>query len=201
MQPFTNIGNRTPTFDGHLLHLLDTAALVCSEVGHDRATTGQIAAETQVCLAGIYHCITSKADLQCWIALHRIDSLFHGLKSDLEGVVDPRKHFGVTVRDHVCYISRNLNKLRVYVREHETLEYDAKDDVINCRRSYFVIVYDIVKKLQLQQGTLLDSSFETANLLGIISMIIQWFKLELIRVILDDLAAQQTALFLDGYVG
>jgi hypothetical protein len=58
-----------------------------------------------------------------------------------------------------------------------------------------------VKELQAQDGTALDSWLATANLFGMINWFYHWYDPKRSRVGLDDLAAHQTALFLDGYVG
>ncbi len=58
---------------------------------------------------------------------------------------------------------------------------------------------ELVKELQPKQGARLGSWLATANLFGMINWFYQWYDAGRSRVSLDDLAAQQTALFLDGY--
>lgn len=200
MQPLASTGKRTPTFDSKLLHLLDAAARVFSEVGYDRASMRRIAAEAKVSLAGIYHYVASKEELLYWIQRHTFDSLSQGLESCLEEASDPRERLGAAVRNHVGHFGEHMNELKVCARELETLEGEAYDDVNDRRRSYFKTVHNIVKELQPQQGTSLDSWLATANLFGMLNWFYQWYDSERSRVSLDDLAAQQTALFLDGYI-
>jgi hypothetical protein len=92
-----------------------------------------------------------------------------------------------------------MHELKVCAREVETLEGDAYDAVHERRRSYFEAVHKLVKELQPKQETSLNSWLATANLFGMINWFYQWYDAGRSRVSLDDLAAQQTALFLDGY--
>ena len=197
---------RTPGFDSKRLHLLETAARVFSEVGYDGASMRRIAAETEFSLAGIYHYVASKEELLYWIQYHTFDSLLLGLTTSLEGVVEPRKRLATAVRNHVRHFGENMHELQVCARELETLEGEAYDDVHERRRSYFEAVHQLVKELQPmkpgpeKQGTRLNSWIATANLFGMINWFYQWYDAGRGQVSLDDLAAQQTALFLDGYI-
>jgi len=192
---------RTPGFDGKRLHLLDAAARVFSEVGYDKASMRRIAAEAGVSLAGIYHYVAGKEELLHWIQYHTFDSLHRGLVSSLEGMVDPRQRLAAAVRNHVRHFGENMHELRVCARELETLEGEAYDDVQERRRSYFEAVHELVQEIQPKHGARLGSWLATANLFGMLNWFYQWYDAGRSRVSLDDLAAQQTALFLDGYVG
>jgi AcrR family transcriptional regulator len=191
---------RTPSFDSKRLQLLDAAARVFSAVGYDRASMRRIAAEARLSLAGIYHYVAGKEELLYWIQFHTFDSLLRGLESSLEGVVDPRQRLGAAVRNHVRHFGENMHELKVCARELETLEGDAYDDVHDRRRSYFEAVHELVKELQPKRGAPRASWLATANLFGMLNWFYQWYDAERSRVSLDELAAQQTALFLDGYV-
>jgi AcrR family transcriptional regulator len=160
----------------------------------------RIAAEARVSLAGIYHYVASKEEILYSIQLHTFDSLLRGLKSSLEGIVDPRERLGAAVHNHVRHFGENMNELKVCARELETLEGKAYDEVRDRRRAYFKAVHDLVRELHPQPDAPLRSWLATANLFGMLNWFYQWYDPERTRVSLDDLAAQQTALFLDGYV-
>ena len=191
---------RTPGFDSKKLHLLKSAARVFSEVGYDKASMRRIAAETEFSLAGIYHYVDSKEELLHWIQHHTFDSLLRGLNSSLAGITEPRARLAIAVRNHVRHFGENMHELKVCAREVETLEGEAYDAVHERRRSYFEAVHQLVKELQPDQGARLDSWLATANLFGMINWFYQWYDAGRSRVSLDDLAAQQTALFLDGFI-
>ena len=93
-----------------------------------------------------------------------------------------------------------MHELKVCARELETLEGDAYDEVHELRRSYFDAVHQLVKELRPTRGARLDSWIATTNLFGMINWFYQWYDAGRSQVSLDDLAAQQTALFLDGYI-
>lgn len=199
MLHFASERKRTPTFDSKLLHLLDAASRVFSEVGYDRASMRRVAAESGVSLAGIYHYVGSKEELLYWIQFHTFDSLVRGLTECLEGVDDPRERLIAAVRNHVTHFGENIHALKVCARELETLEGEAYAAVHDRRRTYFETVHGIVKQLEPRHGAPLGSWLATANLFGMLNWFYQWYDADRSPVSLDDLVAQQTALFLDGY--
>jgi AcrR family transcriptional regulator len=199
MLALDNTQKRTPGFDDKLHHLLDAAARVFAEVGYDRASMRRIAAEAQVSLAGIYHYVSGKEELLYWIQYHTFDSLHEDLLSSLEGVDDPRERLATAVRNHVRHFGENMNELKVCAREIEALEGEAYDAVHERRRAYFEAVHELVKALHPARGASRGSWLATANLFGMINWFYQWYDAGRSRIGLDDLAARQTTLFLDGY--
>ena len=191
--------NRTPGFDERRLHLLESAARVFSEVGYDGASMRRIAAEAEVSPAGIYNYVTGKEELLYWIQYHTFDSLLQDLESSLEGIVDPKERLATAVRNHVRHFGEHMHELKVCARELGTLEGEAYDAVHERRRTYFGAVHKLVKDLKPKPGAGLDSWIATANLFGMINWFYQWYDAGRSQVSLDDLAAQQTALFLNGY--
>ncbi len=191
---------RTPGFDTKRLHLLKSAARVFAEDGFDKASMRRLAAAAEVSLAGIYHYVDSKEELLYWIQRHTFDSLLQDLKSSLEGVTDPRERLATAVRNHVRHFGENMHELKVCAREVESLEGEAYTAVHERRRAYFEAVHGLVKELQPTEGAEIDSWLATANLFGMVNWFYQWYDAGRSRVSLDDLAAQQTSLFLDGYI-
>lgn len=200
MHTLDSTQKRTPGFDAKWLHLLKIAARVFAEVGYDKASMRRIAAETEFSLAGIYHYVSSKEELLYWIQFRTFDSLLRDLQSSLEGVVAPRERLETAVRNHVRHFGENMPELKVCARELEALEGEPYDAVHERRRSYFEAVHGLVKELQPDCADALNSWIATANLFGMINWFYQWYDAGRSQVSLDDLAAQQTALFLDGYV-
>ena len=199
MRPTETTGKRTPTFDRKRLDLLHAAARVFSSEGYDRASMRRIAVEARLSLAGIYHYVASKEELLYWIQLYTFDSLLRGLETALEGLVDPRQRLGAAVLNHVRHFGENMQELKVCARELEALEGEAREEVRARRRAYFEAIHELVKELRPAHEAPLGSWLATANLFGMLNWFYQWYSAERSRVSLDDLAAQQTALFLDGY--
>jgi AcrR family transcriptional regulator len=199
MLPLATTRKRTPTFDSKLVHLLGAAARVFSAEGYDRASVRRIAAEADVSLAGIYHYVASKDELLYWIQRHTFESLLSGLGAAVEGVEDPRARLAAAVRNHVSHFGANLSELKVCARELEALEGESYEDVRALRRSYFEAVHALVKALAPEHPPL-QSWLATANLFGMLNWFYQWYDADRGRVSLVELAEQQTALFLDGYV-
>jgi AcrR family transcriptional regulator len=199
MPPSVTAPRRTPEFDSKRLHVLHAAARGFAAVGYHRASMRRIAAEAEISLAGIYHYVASKEELLYWIQLHAFDSLLRGLRSGLEGVADPRQRLTAAVRNHVRHFGENMDELKVCARELQTLAGHAYDDVHQLRRAYFDAVHELVVALQPRRRATRRSWLATANLFGMLNWFYQWYEAGRSRVNLDDLATQQTALFLDGY--
>ncbi len=199
MLPLEAPRGRTPAFDSKRLHLLDAAARVFSEVGYDRASMRRVAAEAQLSLAGVYHYVASKEELLYWIQVHTFDSLLRGLEAGVQDLDDPRERLAAAVRNHVLHFGRHMAELKVCARELDTLAGDAYDQVYERRRAYFEAVHELIRKLRPAQGAGLDPWIATASLFGMLNWLYQWYNPASTQVGLDHLAAQQTALFLDGY--
>lgn len=192
--------NRTPTFDKKLLHLLNAAAGVFAEEGYERASMRRIAAEADVSLAGIYHYVAKKEEILFLIQLHSFESLFAGLEERLKGLSDPRQRLLSVVENHVGHFVDHMNELKVCARELETLTGEAYDTVKEKRLAYFRQVRLVVEGLCRDQEANLDPWLATANLFGMLNWFYQWYDPARHRVSPDELAAQQAALFLDGYL-
>ena len=192
-------GKHTPSFDSKRQCLLDAAARVFAEEGYDRSSMRRIATEAQLSLAGVYHYVAGKEELLYWIQLHTFESLLCGLRRSLEGMVDPRRRLAAAVRNHVRHFGEHMQELKVCAEELETLDGKAYEEVYDRRRAYFEAVHALVRELQPRQGTHLGSWLATANLFGMLNWFYQWYRPERSSVSLDELAAEQTALFLDGY--
>lgn len=192
---------RTPAFDDKRLALLAAAARVFSAVGYDKASMRRIAAEAGGSLAGIYYYVASKEELLYWIQLHTFDSLLQGLRRCVGELDDPRERLGAAVRNHVRHFGENMDALKVCARELETLTGDAFDEVHGLRRAYFEAFRELVQALRPgddEEG--MESWLATANLFGMLNWFYQWYDPAQSRVGLDELARQQTRLFLDGYL-
>jgi AcrR family transcriptional regulator len=194
---------RSPGFDDKRLQLLNATARVFSEVGYDGASMRRIAAEAKLSLAGIYHYVAGKEELLYLIQYHTFDALVTSLEKSLEGVSDPRERLATAVRNHIRHFGENMYELKVCARELETLRGEAYDAVRERRHSYFEAVHQIVRDLaprQETQGATLHPWIATANLFGMLNWFYQWYDAGRSKVSLDDLADEQTALFLDGYL-
>lgn len=191
--------NRKPTFDGRWLQLLDAAAALFAAEGYEGASMRRLASEAKLSLSGVYHYVAGKEELLYWIQRDTFDSLLQGLESILEGIVDSRERLRMAVRNHVRHFGENMNALKVCARQLDTLEGEAHDEVQARRRAYFEAVHALVKALPTRPAASLDSWLATANLFGTLNWFYQWYDPVHSRVSLDELAAQQTALFLGGY--
>jgi AcrR family transcriptional regulator len=200
MESLHTTRKRPHTFDQKRHQVLAAAARVFCEEGYDRASMRRIAAEAQVSLAGIYHYIANKEELLSSIQRHTFDSLLQGLRNSLVGITDPRERLAAAVRNHIRHFGENMSELKICARELETLTGQAYDEVHQRRHSYFDAIHDLVKELQPETDDPLRSWLATANLFGMLNWFYQWYDAERSSVSLDALAAQQTALFLDGYI-
>jgi len=188
-----------PTFDGRWLQLLDAAARVFSAEGYEGASMRRLASDARLSLSGIYHYVAGKEELLYWIQLNTFDSLLQGLRSSIVGVVDPRERLYAAVLNHVRHFGEHMHELKVCARDLNVLVGDAYKEVHYRRLAYFEAVHDLVRALPPKPEAPLDSWLATANLFGMLNWFYQWYDPDRSTVSLDDLATQQTALFLGGY--
>ncbi|MHC5011493.1 MAG: TetR/AcrR family transcriptional regulator [Planctomycetota bacterium] len=188
-----------PSFDGRWIQLLDAAARVFSAEGYEGASMRRLAREADISQAGIYHYVSGKGELLYWIQFNTFDSLLRGLERSLVGVVDPRDRLHAAVLNHVRHFGAHMHELKVCARELDALEGEAYQAVRDRRRAYFDAVHALVMDVTPKPDAPLDAWLATANLFGTMNWFYQWYDPERHPVNLDQLAAQQTALFLDGY--
>ena len=188
-----------PTFDGRWLQLLDAAARVFSAEGYEGASMRRLASDARLSLSGIYHYVAGKEELLYWIQLNTFDSLLQGLRSSIVGVVDPRERLYAAVLNHVRHFGEHMHELKVCARDLSALDGEAYQEVYDRRLAYFEAVHDLVKAVPSKPGVPLDSWLATANLFGMLNWFYQWYDPDRSPVSVDDLATQQTALFLGGY--
>jgi AcrR family transcriptional regulator len=190
---------RTSAFDGKWDQLLTAAARVFAAEGYEGASMRRLALQAKVSLSGIYHYVAGKDELLYWIQFNTFDSLYRGLKKSLEGVVDPRERLTTAVLNHVRHFGEHMHELKVCARELDALEGEPYQEVREVRRAYFDAVHALVTALPARPGARLDPWLATVNLFGSLNWIYQWYDPASTPVSLEDLAAQQTALFLGGY--
>ena len=180
---------------------MDAAARTFSAEGYEGASMRRLARKANLSLSGVYHYVAGKEELLYWIQRNTFDSLLRGLRSSLEGVVGPRERLHTAVLNHLRHFGEHMHELKVCARELNALEGEAYEVVHDRRRDYFEAVHALVKELPAKADAPLDSWLATANLFGLLNWFYQWYDPARSPVSLDDLAAQQTALFLGGYAG
>ena len=190
---------RKPTFDSRWVQLLEAAARVFTVDGYEGASMRRLAGEADLSLAGVYHYVAGKEELLYWIQLNTFDALLEGLQKSLEGVVEPRGRLLAAVRHHVRHFGEHMHELKVCARELRALDGEAYQDVHDRRKAYFEAMHALVKELPAHSEAPLDSWLATANLFGLLNWFYQWYDPDHSPVSLDELAAQQTALFIRGY--
>lgn len=190
---------RKPTFDARWHTLIRAAAAVFAEEGYDKASMRRISVEADLSLSGMYHYVTGKEELLYWIQRNTFESLLQGLQKNLEGIVGPRHRVEIAVRNHIRHFGANMNDLKVCARELGKLEGEAYQEVYVRRQAYFKAVHALVKELPPKPNAPIDSWLATVNLFGMINWFYQWYDPARSAVSADDVATQQTALFLDGY--
>ena len=190
---------RKPAFDGRWLQLLEAAARVFTAEGYEGASMRRLASEAELSLSGVYHYVAGKEELLYWIQLNTFDSLLLGLQTSLEGVLDPRERLRTAVLNHLRHFGEHMAELKVCARELGVLQGEAYQEVHDRRLAYFDALHALVKGLEPKPEAPLDSWLATANLFGMLNWFYQWYDPARSPVSLDDLAAQQTALFLGGY--
>jgi AcrR family transcriptional regulator len=199
-RPSVRTINRTSGFDRKLDHVLAAGARVMSREGYGQATIRQVAGESGMSLAGLYHYFSSKEELLFLLQFHTFDSIVSALKAKLEAVTEPRERLRVLIANHLEHFLARMDELKVCAHEMESLGGEYYRRVQDLRRQYFRIALETVEAVGAQAGgTKVKARLATLYLFGMLNWIYMWYPAER-GTSGDVLADELITLFLEGYL-
>jgi AcrR family transcriptional regulator len=191
---------RTAAYDGKFERVLGTGAAVFAREGYDRATVRQVARETGMSLAGLYHYFASKEELLFLLQYHTFDSILAELERKLEKVRRPRERLRLVVENHLGHFLAHMNELKVCVHEMASLQGEYYLRVQDLRRRYFRTTIAIVEEVAEEAGhSELDARLATLYLFGMLNWIYMWYPAAG-KVSKAELTQQLVRLFLEGFL-
>jgi AcrR family transcriptional regulator len=190
------ISDRSP-YDEKLESILAAAAKVFAEKGYHNASIRDIARATGVSLSGLYYYFQSKEELLWLIQDNAFGRLLARLEGRLEGVDDPDRKIGVLIQNHLTYFAENTAEMKVLSHEAESLGGEYLERVNAKKRRLREIGTEILR--ELRPDSTLDPRVATFALFGMMNWIYTWYRPGR-DVPPEELSAQMTRLFLDGFL-
>jgi AcrR family transcriptional regulator len=199
-EPATQPRTRTTSYDRKLEQVLAGAARVFARDGYGSATIREVARETGMSLAGLYHYFSSKEELLFLVQVHAFESILAGLEGALEGVDGPEAQLRVLVANHLEHFLEHMDELKVCAHEMESLTGDFYERVEELRRRYFHVAFGVVTSLGGAAGApAVDARLATLYLFGMLNWIYMWYPAAR-ETPAEVLGEQLVALFLNGFM-
>ncbi|MCR4316001.1 MAG: TetR/AcrR family transcriptional regulator [Planctomycetes bacterium] len=197
-----NTGQEKPKkFDVKLRAVLDSAAKVIARDGYEGASIRQVAQETGLSLAGLYHYFSSKEELLTLIQYHTFSSLLDSLDASLSKETDPLRKLEILVDNHFTFFTTHMDDLKVCAYELESLSGENFEKVAKLRRRYYDVALEIVKTIvERNPASKLDPRLTTFSLFGMLNWIFMWYPGQK-KITVERMREQLLMLFLGGISG
>jgi AcrR family transcriptional regulator len=205
-------------YDERLDSLLATAARVFAEKGFHPTTMRDLARETGMSLAGIYHYVSCKDELLSLIMERCFTRVVEGAEAELAQGRGPRDRLNRFIRHHVTYFARHMSEMKVLSHEAESLTGERVARVNELKRRYVALLVGLIKGIEgatpsrsplsaprsrfsgpndAPDATALDPNVAAYALFGMMNWIYNWYDPKG-TVPPETLAEQFSRIFLDG---
>ncbi len=187
-------------YDQKLEHILRTSARIFAEKSYHSTSMRDIARETGVSLAGLYHYCNSKEELLFLIQDHCFGRVLERLEQRIKGVDDPVERLRIFIDNHLSFFAANMAEMKVLSHEAESLEGDLHKHVTIKKDRYAKLARKILREILEQNGKrAADVTVATYALFGMMNWIYNWYdprgKLSVAQLV-DNI----TRLFLNGFL-
>ena len=206
--------NQFSRHDQKLEHILRTSARIFAEKSYHSTSMRDIARETSVSLAGLYHYCKSKEELLFLIQDHCFGRVLERLQERIKDVEDPFEKLRIFIDNHLSFFAANMAEMKVLSHEAESLAGDLHRHVSTKKDKYARLARRILRELQesaretrapgrgngmAHQPGRIDLTVATYALFGMMNWIYNWYdprgKLS-VKHLVDNI----TRLFLNGFL-
>ena len=177
--------------------LLREAASIFARKGYHSTTMRDIAAETEVSLAGLYYYFKAKEEILFLISERCFDAVIERGEKEVGRRAPPEERLAALVRGHLGYFISNLNEMKVLSHESDSLRGRYRDVIQEKKRRYVQLVQELVAEIQ-PDLPVKQHRVATLSLFGMMNWIYTWYAKGKFPAI-DAIADQMTSIFLDGY--
>ncbi len=193
--------NQFSRYDQKLEHILRTSARIFAEKSYHSTSMRDIARETNVSLAGLYHYCKSKGELLFLIQDHCFGRVLERLEERITEVSDPFEKLRVFIDNHLSFFAANMAEMKVLSHEAESLAGDLHKDVSTKKDRYAKLARKILREIQEQNGTRgsVDVTVATYALFGMMNWIYNWYDPRG-KLSVNQLVDNITRLFLSGFL-
>ncbi len=185
--------------EDRLTALARTAAETFARKGYHSTTMRDLARETGMSLAGIYHYVESKDDLLYRIQRGCFEAVLDGAGTAVAEGKDGRDRLERFIVHHVTFFTAHMPEMKILSHEAESLSEERATGVLRLKRRYVDLLIALVREAA-PHAVHLDPRVGAYALFGMMNWIYTWYD-PAGPVPPDDLARQFCDLYLYGLVG
>ncbi len=186
-------------YDERLDHLLAQAARVFAEKGYHSTTMRDLAAASEMSLAGMYYYVRGKEDLLALIQERCFSRVLEGARRAVSAARggDPLERLQAFIRHHVAFFTSHMAEMKVLSHEANSLAGERQRRVNAIKRRYVDLLEGLLK--EAVDETPVERSAAAYVLFGMMNWIYNWYDPagEIDPQRLADLIAR---IFLGGFV-
>ena len=184
-------------FDRRLARVLEHAAHIFCEKVYEGASMRDLARETGMSLAGLYHYFESKDELLYLIQKHAFTTIIENLRPKLESSSDPEQRLRIFIENHLEYFLASKEAMRVLTHEDDTLKNNRGAEIRAIKREYYRICLDLLEDLRRARGLQFSPRIAVLSLFGMVNWIYTWHNPK-VDANAKALAQEMGDLFLHG---
>lgn len=184
------------TYDERQQQLLNAAVKIFADNGFHATSMRDIARESGLSLAGIYHYVTGKTELLFLIQDRCFVQVIAGARTALADEVIPTERLRAFIRHHVEFFTGHMAEMKVLSHEEDELEGTMRAQVRRRKREYVNLLLELLEQVA---GSGVNRQVAAYALFGMMNWIYTWYKPSG-AVTPDRLADDLTQLFLNGFL-
>ena len=163
-------------YDERLDHFLSRAAKVFADQGYHSTTMRDLAAATDMSLAGMYYYVRGKEELLFRIQERCFLRVLAGAERALAapGHAEPGERLQAFIRHHVTFFAHHMAEMKVLSHEANGLSGDMKRRVNAIKRRYVDLLETLLKDAAPDERPV-DRSAAAYALFGMMNWIYNWY--------------------------
>ncbi len=185
------------SYDQRLARLLTAAARIFAEKGYHPTSMRELARETGMSLAGIYHYVTGKDELLYLIQRRSFTQVLSGAESAIDDATRPEERLERFIEHHITFFAGHMSEMKVLSHEAESLQGERLEAVNELKRRYVALLTDLIKDADGALRPEVDPHVASYALFGMMNWIYNWYD-PTGPISPEALAEQFTRLFLHG---
>jgi AcrR family transcriptional regulator len=186
-------------YDERLDHFLSRAANVFADQGYHSTTMRDLAAATEMSLAGMYYYVRGKEELLYRIQERAFADVLRGAERTLAHHVgaDPLERLQAFIRHHVGYFAAHMAEMKVLSHEATSLTGERHRKVNAIKRRYVDLLERLLKDVAADESAV-ERSAAAYVLFGMMNWIYNWYD-PTGEIDPDRLAGLIARIFLGGF--
>jgi AcrR family transcriptional regulator len=185
------------TYDQRLDSLLSTAARVFAAKGYHPTTMRDLARETGMSLAGMYHYVRGKDELLALVQERCFSGVLEGAEAAVAAGGDPAERLERFIRHHVTFFAEHMPEMKVLSHEAESLSVERREAIDGLKGRYVDLLLSLLEEAGIGANGRAGRKVAAYALFGMMNWIYTWYDPDG-AIGPDALAEQFTGLFLRG---